>query len=356
MRRPRIGVVGSNMVDLIAYASRMPIVGETLEAPSFEMGFGGKGANQAVAAAKLGASVVMVSKVGDDMFAEGTVKNLSSFGIDTTHVHRVKGRSSGVAPIVVDLSGANAILIIKGANADLSPSDVDEAAEALKKCDLILLQLEVPLETVYAAIAFGKRNGIKTLLNPAPATPALDLARIVDVDFFVPNETELAILAGVPVDSEAEIAAAAARLLDKGLRTIVVTMGARGALLAIPGAFTRIEPVRTAPVDTTGAGDAFVGAFARYIVTAELAEALRLASRYAADSVTRRGTQKAYASLEAFEAYCAQLELGRRLMIVQRTVPNDRPRTRYLCRTKARTTTGRAPSVAMAAMSPHKMS
>ena len=202
MRRPRIAVVGSNMVDLIAYAPRMPIVGETLEAPSFEMGFGGKGANQAVAAAKLGASVVMVSKVGDDMFAEGTVKNLASFGIDTTHVHRVKGRSSGVAPIVVDPSGANAILIIKGANADLSPADVDEAAEALKNCDLILLQLEVPLETVYAAIAFGKANGIKTLLNPAPATPALDLARIVNVDFFVPNETELAILSDMPVDSE----------------------------------------------------------------------------------------------------------------------------------------------------------
>ena len=120
MPGPRIGVVGSNMVDLIAYAPRMPVIGETLEAPSFEMGFGGKGANQAVAAAKLGASVVMVSKVGGDMFADGTVNNLASFGIDTTHVHRVKGRSSGVAPIVVDASGANAILIIKGANA-ISP-------------------------------------------------------------------------------------------------------------------------------------------------------------------------------------------------------------------------------------------
>ena len=146
MRRPRIGVVGSNMVDLIAYAPRMPVIGETLEAPSFEMGFGGKGATQAVAAAKLGAAVVMVSKVGDDMFARGTVDNLASFGIDTTHVHRMKGRSSGVAPIVVDPTDANAILIIKGANADLSPADVDEAAEALKSCDLILLQLEVPLD------------------------------------------------------------------------------------------------------------------------------------------------------------------------------------------------------------------
>ncbi len=213
MGRPKIGVVGSNMVDLIAYAPRMPIIGETLEAPSFEMGFGGKGANQAVAAAKLGAAVVMVSKVGDDMFAEGTVKNLSSFGIDTTHVHRVTDRSSGVAPIVVDASGATALLIIKGANADLSPADVEEAAGALEGCDLILLQLEVPLETVYATIAFGKRRGIRTLLNPAPATTALDLARIIDVDYFVPNETELAILAGMAVGGEADIVAAARQSL-----------------------------------------------------------------------------------------------------------------------------------------------
>jgi ribokinase len=308
MRRPRIGVVGSNMVDLIAYAPRMPVIGETLEAPSFEMGFGGKGANQAVAAAKLGASVVMVSKVGDDMFADGTVHNLASFGVDTTHVHRVKGRSGGVAPITVDASGANAILIIKGANADLSPADIDEAADALKSCDLILLQLEVPLETVYAAIAFGKRHGVQTLLNPAPATTALDLARIIDVDFFVPNETELAILAGMPVDSEAEIVAAAASLIGRGLKTIIVTMGARGALLATPSSVERIEPLRTEPVDTTGAGDAFVGAFARYSVTSKLEEALRMASRYAADSVTRRGTQRSYASLEAFEAFCARLD------------------------------------------------
>jgi ribokinase len=307
MRRPRIGVVGSNMVDLIAYASRMPVIGETLEAPSFEMGFGGKGANQAVAAAKLGASVVMVSKVGDDMFADGTVNNLTSFGIDTTHVHRVKGWSSGVAPIIVDASGANAILIIKGANADLSPADVDEAAGALKSCDLILLQLEVPLETVYEAIAFGKRHAIKTLLNPAPATTALDLARIIDVDFFVPNETELAILARAPVDTEGDIVAAAQGLLERGLKTIIVTMGARGALLATRSSIKRIEPVRVEAADTTGAGDAFVGAFARYSVTMGLEEALGMASRYAADSVTRRGTQKAFATLEAFEELCARL-------------------------------------------------
>src|SRR5579863_7866187 len=169
MGEPRIAVIGSNMVDLITYVNRMPAKGETVEAPSFEMGHGGKGANQAVAAAKLGASVMMVTKVGDDMFADNTIRNLASFGVDTKHVARVAGRSSGVAPIMVEPSGENSILIVKGANADLSAADVERAGEALKTCDLILLQLEVPLETVYAAIAFGKRNGVRTVLNPAPA-------------------------------------------------------------------------------------------------------------------------------------------------------------------------------------------
>ena len=123
--------------------------------------------------------------------------------MDTTYVRRVAGKSSGVAPIMVEPSGENSILIVKGANADLSPADVEHAAEALKTCDLILLQLEVPLETVYAAIAFGKRHGIRTVLNPAPATPELDPERVRDVSFFVPNETELAILTGMPVSTDA---------------------------------------------------------------------------------------------------------------------------------------------------------
>ncbi len=308
-RKPRIAVVGSNMVDLVTYVNRMPVRGETIEAPSFEMGHGGKGANQAVAAAKLGASVVMVTKVGDDMFADNTIKNFARFGVDTTHVERVKGRSSGVAPIMVEPSGENSILIVKGANADLSPADVERAAEDLKTCDLILMQLEVPLETVYAAIAFGKRHGVKTLLNPAPATPELDVERIRDTSFFVPNETELAILTGMPVDTEDEIVAAARSLTAKGIGTVIVTMGSRGALLTTPTQARHIAPTRVAPVDTTGAGDAFVGAFARYFAAGlGLEPALDKAARYAADSVTRRGTQKAYASEAEFEAFCAALE------------------------------------------------
>jgi len=303
--KPRIAVVGSNMVDLVTYVNRMPVRGETVEAPSFEMGHGGKGANQAVAAAKLGASVVMVTAVGDDMFADMTIKNFASLGIDTSYVRRVKGKSSGVAPIMVEPSGENSILIVKGANADLSPADVERAADALKTCHLILLQLEVPLETVYAAIAFGKTHGVKTVLNPAPATPALDAEKVREVSFFVPNETELNILTGMPVETEAHIAEAAKSLLAKGVETVVVTLGSRGALLATPTTTHRIEPVKVTPVDTTGAGDAFVGGFARYYAAGlDVEAALRQASLYAADSVTRRGTQRAYSTEAEFKAFC----------------------------------------------------
>ena len=301
----RIAVIGSNMVDLVTYVTRMPVKGETVEAPSFEMGHGGKGANQAVAAAKLGASVMMVTKVGDDMFADNTIKNLAGFGVDTKYVTRVKGRSSGVAPIMVEPSGENSILIVKGANADLSPADIDNAAEDLKSCDLILLQLEIPVETVYAAIDFGKRHGVKTLLNPAPAVADLDPERIRHATFLVPNETELAILSGLPVGSEAEIETAARSLMAKGIETVIVTMGSRGAMLLTSDAVKHIAPVSVTPVDTTGAGDAFVGSFARYFVAgAGLDAALNKAVRYAADSITRRGTQKAYATEAEFEVFC----------------------------------------------------
>ena len=308
-RTPRIAVVGSNMVDLVTYVDRMPVKGETVEAPSFEMGHGGKGANQAVAAAKLGASVVMVTAVGDDMFADATISNLDRLGVDTSHVRRVAGRPSGVAPIMVEPTGENSILIVKGANADLSSVDIDRAADALKTCDLILVQLEVPLETVYATIAFGKRHGVKTVLNPAPATAALDVDRIRDVTFFIPNETELAILTGMPVDTESSIVTAARSLLHKGFGTVIVTLGSRGALLTTPTDLRKIEPVPVKAVDTTGAGDAFVGSFARFFAGGVPIEAaLKQAALYAADSVTRRGTQKAYGSAEEFKRFCETLD------------------------------------------------
>ncbi|NTA40052.1 ribokinase [Agrobacterium salinitolerans] len=301
----KIGVVGSNMVDLITYVDRMPGPGETLEAPTFEMGCGGKGANQAVAAARLGAEVMMVTRVGDDVFADNTIRNLESFGVDTRHVVKVAGKSSGVAPIFVERSGENSILIVKGANADLLPVEVDKAAADLKECGLILMQMEVPVETVYHTVEFAAQNGIETILNPAPAAANLDPERIRQVTFLVPNESELALLSGLPTDTDEDIVTAARSLIARGIRTVIVTLGGRGARMITSNEIVNIEPVQVTPKDTTGAGDAFIGSFARfYAETREVVSSLKKASLYAAHSITRPGTQKAYASLEEFEAFC----------------------------------------------------
>jgi len=307
-KRPRIGVVGSSNVDLVTYVDRMPAWGETIAAPRFEMSHGGKGANQAVAAAKLGAAVVMVSKVGDDMLGDGVLQNFERTGVDARHVERVNGQSTGTATILVDKSGDNCILIVKGANGDLQPEDVERAGEDLGTCDLILIQLEVPLETVYATLAFGRRRGVKTVLNPAPAVRDLDIERARDASFLMPNETELAILTRLPVESEAEVAAAAHSLVGRGFEAVIVTLGARGALIATPEGGRRIAPVKVEAIDTTGAGDAFIGSFARYLAAGlSLDAALAQASRYAAFSVTRRGAQKSFATEAEFEAFCAKL-------------------------------------------------
>src|SRR5208283_4847208 len=185
---------------------------------------------------------------------------------------------------------------------ELAPADVEAAGADLKACDLILLQLEVPLETVYAALAFGKRHGVKTMLNPAPAIRNLDMDQVRLASILAPNETELAILTGMPVESEDEIAAAARSLLAKGLETVIVTLGARGSLVATPQGLRRVAPVKVQAVDSTGAGDAFIGSFARYFASGlGLDAALARATRYAADSVTRRGAQKSYATEAEFE-------------------------------------------------------
>ncbi len=300
-----IAVIGSNMVDLISYTHRMPKEGETLEAPSFRMGCGGKGANQAVAAAKLGSSVVMVSKVGDDMFADNTIRNFQSYGIDTKYVQKVLHTSSGVAPIFVNPSSQNSILIIKGANEFLKPADIDKAAETLKKVELIVLQLEVPLETVYYAIEFANKHNIKVLLNPAPAVPELDIEYACRCDFFIPNETELEILVGKPVETIEEIRDAAKVLLDRGLSNIIVTLGARGSLwLTKDGSELLVDPIKVDAIDTSGAGDAFIGCFSHYFVqSGDVEFSMKKASMFAAMSVTEKGTQFSYPSIEQFNEF-----------------------------------------------------
>jgi ribokinase len=300
-KKPSITVIGSNMIDLITRVNRMPRQGETVEAPDFDLGFGGKGANQAVAASLLGAEVVLIARVGDDIFGREVIKNFESFGIDTAYVEVAKGTTNGVAPIFVGEDGNNSILIIKGANAFVSKEDVERASEKILKSDLILLQLEIPLETVYYAVEFGHTHNIPVLLNPAPGVP-LDFQYVSKVTTLIPNETELETITGLPVVSMDKIENAAKWLLEKGVRTVIVTLGERGSLLVTDQRVELVSPVEVTPKDTTGAGDAFIGAFAFYFVlTGNTAEAMRYANHYAALSTLKTGTQKSFYTKEEFE-------------------------------------------------------
>ena len=304
----KIAVIGSNMVDLITYIDRMPAQGETLEAPGFALGCGGKGANQAVAAAKLGADVLMLTKVGDDMFADNTLANFQRFGIDTRYVQRVPGVSSGVAPIFVQADSHNSILIVKGANAHLVPADIDAAAQALRECSLIVLQLEINVDTVYHAIEFGRAHNIPVLLNPAPALPGLSREHLAHLDFLVPNESELALITGQVVDSPASAHKAAQTLVADGIRHVIVTLGQQGALYVGEEGEFQIPGLSVAARDTTGAGDAFIGCFIQHWSRdRDIRAAMTQAVAYSACSVTGLGTQTSYPDATAFAEFQRQL-------------------------------------------------
>ncbi|AUZ46373.1 ribokinase [Pseudomonas orientalis] len=300
----KIAVIGSNMVDLITYIDRMPVQGETLEAPGFAMGCGGKGANQAVAAAKLGADVLMLSKVGDDMFADNTVANFQRFGIDTRYVQRVPGVSSGVAPIFVRADSHNSILIVKGANAHLLPADIEAAAADLRECTLIVLQLEINLDTVYHAIEFAHRHGIAVLLNPAPALAGLSREHLAHLDFLIPNESELALISGHIVDSPQSAQTAARSLVTRGIRHVIVTLGEHGALYVGEEGEFQVPGVRVEARDTTGAGDAFIGCFIHHWNRdRHIRQAMEQAVAYSACSVMGLGTQSSYPDSETFNRF-----------------------------------------------------
>lgn len=300
-RVPFVAVVGSANVDLTTFNDVFPRPGETIFGKSFDLGFGGKGANQGVAARLCGADVAMVAKVGNDIFGPATIKNFESMGIDATCVGIAEGVCSGVAPIFVDPSGQNRIIVVKGANDRLTPEDVEAAAPVLRKADTLILQFEVPMSTVYHAVQFATANGIRCIVNPAPAQP-VDLEQLRAADYFIPNESEARTITGMTVQTAEEARKCAQYLLEKGLRRVVITLGNRGCLLAGEDGIEHIPAFLVASVDTTGAGDAFIGSFAVFLGEgiAEK-EALQRASLYAALSTMKIGTQKSFLSRAEFE-------------------------------------------------------
>lgn len=298
LARRAVVVVGSSMVDLIAYMPRAPRAGETVPGDDFQVGTGGKGANQAVMAARLGARVVFAGRVGSDAYAGMTREALASEGIDLTHLLEVPG-PSGLAPIWVEADGTNRIVVIPGANAALDPASARRAVEEPEDVGVVLAQLETPQDATAAAFAAARERGVTTVLNPAP-WHSLD-EQVLDLcDWLVPNEHEFAELArelGLDDDgaSPAAVTAVAARLG----KHLAVTRGERDVVVVEGGDLATV-PVEVAPVvDTTGAGDAFVGAFAHALAEglAPVAAA-RLASRCATASVGRPGTQSSFPTRE----------------------------------------------------------
>jgi len=301
MTGPSIVVVGSANVDLTFFVEELPRPGETLFGRRFDLGFGGKGANQAVAATLCGARVEMVAKLGDDLFGPATRQNFEHCGVGTRHVRTEEGVPSGVAPIFVDPEGENRIIVVKGANDTLRPADVDRAAPTIETADLLLVQLEIPLETVRHALHVAGERGVLTLLNPAPGRElAPDMIR--EVDYLVPNESEAEAIVGMPIGGEEEARRCAGELVDRGARRVVLTRGSRGALLAGAGGVERVDPFEAETVDTTGAGDAFIGCFAACVAVGMAdRDAVRRASLYAALSTEAVGTQKAFPSRKTLE-------------------------------------------------------
>jgi ribokinase len=296
-------VVGSSNTDMVIRVSKIPKPGETVLGGEFTMAPGGKGANQAVAAARAGGHVTFVARVGDDVFGERALRNFEADGIDTRFVFRTPGAPSGIALINVDGKGENCISVASGANALLSAGDIEKADEAFNAADIVLLQLETPMETVRAAAKKARDRGVPVILNPAPARPLDDdLLRLIAV--LTPNEHEAEFLTGLPVRDESGAREAAARLRARGVAAVVITLGERGAYASSPEFEGLVPAFKVDTVDTTAAGDVFNGALAVALAEKEpMKESLHFASAASALSVTRTGAQQSAPSRAEIEAF-----------------------------------------------------
>ncbi len=290
-------------MDLVVKSPRIPAVGETILGGDFIMTPGGKGANQAVAAAKLGADVYFIVKLGEDVFAEQSLKNFKKEGVNTKYIIQTSEAPSGVALITVDDAGNNVIVVAPGANQMLSPDDVQKAESDIASSGALVAQLEIPLETVELAAQLANDSGVPFILDPAPAQKlSLELLKMVDV--LTPNETEAQILTGIEVTNEDSSRAAAKKLLEYGVKSVILTMGAKGFLLIGNDGMEFVPAVKVNAVDATAAGDAFTGSLAVGLAQGKtLADAALFANYVAALSVTKMGAQSSMPTREAVEDF-----------------------------------------------------
>ncbi|MGF6489054.1 ribokinase [Pseudomonas frederiksbergensis] len=301
----KVVVIGSLNMDLVTRAPRLPRGGETLIGQSFTTVSGGKGANQAVAAARLGAQVSMVGCVGSDAYGEALRGALLAEQIDCQAISTVED-SSGVALIVVDDNSQNAIVIVAGANGALTPEVIDRFDAVLQAADVIICQLEVPDATVGHALKRGRELGKTVILNPAPASRPLPADWYAAIDYLIPNESEASALSGLPVDSLSTAETAAARLIAMGAGKVIITLGSQGSLFADGQRFEHFPAAKVKAVDTTAAGDTFVGGFTAALAAGKSeADAIRFGQVAAALSVTRAGAQPSIPTLSDVQAFKA---------------------------------------------------
>ncbi len=302
-------VIGSLNADLVVRAPRFPAPGETIRGEDLVTVPGGKGANQAVAAARLGADVAMIGRVGADSFGASLVENLKQNHVDATHVTRDISAATGTAVIVVDSHGQNSIVLSPGANAKVKPADVepasfsDPSADSGQRVKLLLLQLEIPVETVIHAARLAKQNGVRVLLNPAPARQLPD-ELLSNSDYLLPNETELSLLTHQAVSDMASVETAARSLVTRGAKNVIVTLGANGALIVSKDAIKHIPSFKVNVVDTTAAGDAFIGGFAVALLNGKsLEDAVQYACACGALAVTKFGAQPSLPTKQEVEEF-----------------------------------------------------
>jgi ribokinase len=291
MKRKGVLVIGSANLDMVVTAQRFPKSGETIFANKFQMFPGGKGANQAVCCSKLGGEVHFLGKIGNDIFGERLRKSMKADGVELQYLLTDSNESTGLAFITVDKSGQNQIIVVSGSNKNLNPSDIEKSKRLFELTNLTLLQLEIPLETVIRAAELAKQHGHFVILNPAPAKN-LPGRLLKLVDYLTPNETEAEILTSVKVTNMYSAVRAANKLIGKGVKTVIITLGDKGSLLVTPKKTEIFPALEVKAVDTTAAGDAFNGALA-YSISAgkKIEETVTFATKVAAFSVTKVGAQ-----------------------------------------------------------------
>lgn len=293
----KICVIGSLNMDLVVTVDEMPKKGETLIGKNLKEIPGGKGANQAFTMGRLGGDVTMIGKIGDDSFGDVLINNLKNNNVNTQYIQKEKG-SSGVALITVDSSGENSIIVAPGANYKLMPEDIDKCIDAIKESDIVVFQLETPLETIKYALEKSKEMNKYTIVNPAPAKE-LHRDIIKNIDLLIPNETELELLSKVKIENEDDIRKAALVMIDKGIKKLIVTLGSKGSMYIDKDKEIFINSYKVDAVDTTAAGDSYVGSLAISMdEDKDISESMEFASKVAALCVMKEGAQTSIPTLD----------------------------------------------------------